>query len=526
MQQRNFVNQLHLILQQKGLHQWIRWYSIEKSIFLLKPYDPNFSEKVLKKYFKHGNISSFVRQLHMYGFHKISSNDLPNSILNSNPNPNNRINTIWYFAHPSGFFTQTSTNEILKKIQRKSTGVDKDGEKRKNILSTLSVSYLNPNHHTPLNTSDVHAASVETNNIIPSENNNTTNSFTLKRKSENGQSKISSTHYPVNQLQRLPLPPISSLEGLKSSDASAFPNNKNDNHLLNYFPGYNESNKLFKSESHPQLFRINPAPGTPSNTTTSTPSNRLFNTPFPKCGSQPEIHGNFSSYLSDQNQSLDQQKALLSLASSLSSSLASSSTSLFSKKGTTIPTDSLASSRSSLSIANIPFKPKKKNFEIFANSNSNQDNNTKSSHLNIMNTINSNEVKIRKISSLLAEAENKRKIDNNTSFPLSHDNDIILNPLIKKDEGHSHNNIAHDNNNNNNNNNDNDTNVKETMKINMDIINESILLISTILEDLSTNSNPENQRNDEPLFVKIEERLNKLNLMQEQLDKLIKEEDK
>ena len=119
------------------MDDWITWSSFDNNVFILKPYDPNFSDKVLKKYFKHGNISSFVRQLHMYGFHKIAT------VHNNNNVVNDKVQTIWHFKHPSGNFTRDVHLDSLKKIQRKSTGIGKDG-KRKNMLSTLSVSYLKP----------------------------------------------------------------------------------------------------------------------------------------------------------------------------------------------------------------------------------------------------------------------------------------------------------------------------------------------------------------------------------------------
>ena len=138
MQPKTFVHQLHAILLEPEVNKWIYWSPTDNTIFFLKPYDPNFSTHVLKRYFKHGNVNSFVRQLHMYGFHKLSH---PSPDQSSANNGNVKELVEWKFTHPSGFFFKEANAGILNKIQRKSTGVGKDG-KRKNILSPISVSYV------------------------------------------------------------------------------------------------------------------------------------------------------------------------------------------------------------------------------------------------------------------------------------------------------------------------------------------------------------------------------------------------
>lgn len=148
MQHKTFVHQLHSILSDPTLTGIINWNDDEiGTVFLLKPYHPEFCDNVLKRYFKHGNVSSFVRQLHMYGFHKVGNNSVNSHINNIE---GNKIVSkkephfiIWKFSHPSGNFHRESSYETLCKITRKPTGFGKDG-KRKNILSPIAISYLNP----------------------------------------------------------------------------------------------------------------------------------------------------------------------------------------------------------------------------------------------------------------------------------------------------------------------------------------------------------------------------------------------
>lgn len=68
-----FVLKLWNILNDSSNHDYIQWTPDGQSFKILSK--ENFENVVLPKYFKHKNYSSFVRQLNMYGWHKVQDVD-------------------------------------------------------------------------------------------------------------------------------------------------------------------------------------------------------------------------------------------------------------------------------------------------------------------------------------------------------------------------------------------------------------------------------------------------------------------
>ncbi|KAL8939785.1 MAG: hypothetical protein Q9216_003172 [Gyalolechia sp. 2 TL-2023] len=103
-----FIHKLYNMLEDSSIQNLISWSSNNES-FVMSP-SPDFS-KVLAQYFKHTNISSFVRQLNMYGFHKVSDvfhTGSPESAL-------------WEFKHGNGNFRRgdlAGLREIKRRASR------------------------------------------------------------------------------------------------------------------------------------------------------------------------------------------------------------------------------------------------------------------------------------------------------------------------------------------------------------------------------------------------------------------------
>lgn len=68
-----FLSKLWTLLEDKSTNDLIRWSPDGCSFMVLD--ELRFSKDVLPLYFKHSNMPSFVRQLNMYGFHKVVSLD-------------------------------------------------------------------------------------------------------------------------------------------------------------------------------------------------------------------------------------------------------------------------------------------------------------------------------------------------------------------------------------------------------------------------------------------------------------------
>jgi hypothetical protein len=65
-----FITKLYNMLEDPTATPIIQWTQHDSSFIVTSPME--FQEAVLPKYFKHNNFSSFVRQLNLYGFHKVA----------------------------------------------------------------------------------------------------------------------------------------------------------------------------------------------------------------------------------------------------------------------------------------------------------------------------------------------------------------------------------------------------------------------------------------------------------------------
>ena len=103
-----FIHKLYNMLEDRSIQHLISWSNTNES-FVMSP--SNEFSKVLAQYFKHTNISSFVRQLNMYGFHKVSDvfhTGSPDSAL-------------WEFKHGNGNFKKgdlAGLREIKRRASR------------------------------------------------------------------------------------------------------------------------------------------------------------------------------------------------------------------------------------------------------------------------------------------------------------------------------------------------------------------------------------------------------------------------
>jgi hypothetical protein len=103
-----FIHKLYNMLEDKTIRHLISWSNTNES-FVMSP--SNEFSKVLAQYFKHTNISSFVRQLNMYGFHKVSD------VFHSG-SPDS---TLWEFRHGNGNFKKgdlVGLREIKRRASR------------------------------------------------------------------------------------------------------------------------------------------------------------------------------------------------------------------------------------------------------------------------------------------------------------------------------------------------------------------------------------------------------------------------
>ncbi|KAJ1933211.1 Heat shock transcription factor, partial [Kickxella alabastrina] len=64
-----FLNKLYSMVDDTDSDNLIKWSDDGNSFVVIR--HEEFAKEVLPRFFKHSNFSSFVRQLNMYGFHKV-----------------------------------------------------------------------------------------------------------------------------------------------------------------------------------------------------------------------------------------------------------------------------------------------------------------------------------------------------------------------------------------------------------------------------------------------------------------------
>lgn len=109
----NFVYKLHDILTKDGDRGLIAWRP-EGTSFTVSNIQ-RFSQELLPQYFKHTNYNSFVRQLNMYGFHKVAS------CASKDAKTKGAEIQVAEFAHPQ---FQRDKPDLMKHIKRRPAGGD------------------------------------------------------------------------------------------------------------------------------------------------------------------------------------------------------------------------------------------------------------------------------------------------------------------------------------------------------------------------------------------------------------------
>ena len=129
------------MLEDPSISHLISWTPANDS-FIITPGE-EFS-KVLSQYFKHTNVSSFVRQLNMYGFHKVNDT-FHGTMSNNSQNSLPPDNAQWEFKHGAGAFKRGDV-ESLRAIKRRAS---RQSVMHKENVSLKSVSLSVPS--TPIN---------------------------------------------------------------------------------------------------------------------------------------------------------------------------------------------------------------------------------------------------------------------------------------------------------------------------------------------------------------------------------------
>jgi heat shock transcription factor len=121
-----FVMKVWSMVNDPKNHDYIRWNSDGETFQVY--HREEFMKEIIPKYFKHNNFASFVRQLNMYGWHKVQ--DINSGTLKDDKNHEE----IWQFKNPN--FIQ-GREDLLDKIVRNKTIQEEDNTSTSNTLQLI-----------------------------------------------------------------------------------------------------------------------------------------------------------------------------------------------------------------------------------------------------------------------------------------------------------------------------------------------------------------------------------------------------
>lgn len=122
-QQPSFVAKLYSMLEDDATGNMITWGPSGDVFSVANPSE--FSRVILPSWFKHANWQSFVRQLNMYGFHKV------NHTFGGTPNEEVQI---WEFKHPS---FRRGAIHLLSEIKRKASRHKRTGSQSQSFSGSI-----------------------------------------------------------------------------------------------------------------------------------------------------------------------------------------------------------------------------------------------------------------------------------------------------------------------------------------------------------------------------------------------------
>lgn len=105
-----FIAKLYSILSDPRYQSYIRWSQDGRSFIIIDPTE--FCSGVLSEHFKHSNMSSFVRQLNKYDFHKMKSDESTKMQYGTG---------MWEFAHK---YFRRDRMDLIGQITRKPSAVE------------------------------------------------------------------------------------------------------------------------------------------------------------------------------------------------------------------------------------------------------------------------------------------------------------------------------------------------------------------------------------------------------------------